>query len=86
MARFTPYTGLGAPPISPKVPSGVAYCWGSNSIGQLGICNLLSEYHAPILVGTACSPMNTGSITNINTGHQRRTLEVYRPRLYLADR
>jgi len=51
--------------------NGLAYCWGNNTNGQLGLCNCVT-YTKPSQVGMACT-QNTATATNTVTPSDTRT-------------
>ena len=46
--------------------NGIAYCWGNNTNGELGVCNCVA-YIAPTMVGIACTPISTSTPTTTRT-------------------
>jgi alpha-tubulin suppressor-like RCC1 family protein len=42
--------------------NGIAYCWGNNANGELGLCNSVAQT-IPTMVGIACTPSSTSTPT-----------------------
>jgi alpha-tubulin suppressor-like RCC1 family protein len=52
--------------------NGIAYCWGNNTNGELGLCNCVAHI-IPTMVGIACTPSNTSTPTTTRTATATNT-------------